>query len=155
MPLQAQVATQRKGCRKKVCLSVTERVSWCTQTFQNQARRLRNQGPDPPKSRPGAFKIEPSAVQGEIFHNFKVRQRRNDHQGQPLRGKTANLPPSWDVKTLQNRGRNPKKSIQKNNLFSASISEGFGRRFERVFGSFCERFFIGLWSDKRALLSCS
>ena len=62
---------------------------------------------------------------------------------------------TWSVKTLQNRGRNPKKSIPKNNLFSASISERFGRRFGRVSGSFCGRFSIGLRSDKRTLLSCS
>ena len=48
----------------------------------------------------------------------------------------AELAPSWRPKTLQNRGRNPKKSMLKNNTFSASILEGFGRRFGRVFGRF-------------------
>ena len=48
----------------------------------------------------------------------------------------ADLAPSWRPKTLQNRGRNPKKSMLKNNTFSASILEGFGPRFGRVFGRF-------------------
>ena len=48
----------------------------------------------------------------------------------------ANLAPSWRPKTLQNRGRNPKKSMLKNNTFSASILEGFGDGFGRVFGRF-------------------
>ena len=33
----------------------------------------------------------------------------------------ANLAPTWRPKTLQNRGRNPKKSMLKNNTFSAWI----------------------------------
>ena len=48
----------------------------------------------------------------------------------------ANLAPSWRPKRLQNRGPNPKKSMLKNNTFSASILEGFGPRFGRVFGRF-------------------
>ena len=48
----------------------------------------------------------------------------------------ANLAPSWKPKRLQNRGQNPKKSMLKNNTFSASILEGFGPRFGRVFGRF-------------------
>ena len=48
----------------------------------------------------------------------------------------ANLAPSWGPKTLPNRGRNPKKSMLKNNTFSASIFIGFGPRFGRVFNRF-------------------
>ena len=48
----------------------------------------------------------------------------------------ANLAPSWRPKRLQNRGQNPKKSMLKNNTFSASILEGFGPRFGRVLGRF-------------------
>ena len=48
----------------------------------------------------------------------------------------ANLAPSWKPKRLQNRGRNPKKSMLKNNTFLASIFSSFGLRFGRVFGRF-------------------
>ena len=50
----------------------------------------------------------------------------------------ADLAPSWRPKTLRNRGRNPKKSMSKNNTFSASIFKGFGLRFRRVFWWFFE-----------------
>ena len=46
----------------------------------------------------------------------------------------ADLAPSWRPKTLQNRGRNPKKSMVENYIFLASIFKGFGPRFGRVFG---------------------
>ena len=39
-------------------------------------------------------------------------------------------------KTNQNRGRNPKKSMLKNDTFSALILDGFGPRFGKVFGRF-------------------
>ena len=45
---------------------------------------------------------------------------------------------TWRPKRLQNGGRNPKKSMLKNNGFSTSISQGFGRRFGRAFGRFLE-----------------
>ena len=48
----------------------------------------------------------------------------------------ADLAPSWKPKTLQNQGRNPKKSMLKNITFMASILEGFGPRFGVVFGRF-------------------
>ena len=48
----------------------------------------------------------------------------------------VNLAPSWRPKRLQNRGQNLKKSMLKNNTFSASIFKGFGPRFGRVFGKF-------------------
>ena len=43
---------------------------------------------------------------------------------------------TWGPKTLQNRGRNSKKSMSKNNRFSASIFSSFGLRFGEVFGRF-------------------
>ena len=46
----------------------------------------------------------------------------------------ADLAPSWRPTSLQNRGRNPQKSMLKNNIFLTSILEGSGRRFGRVFG---------------------
>ena len=49
------------------------------------------------------------------------------------------MEPTWfqvGAKTLQNRGRNPKKSMLKNNTFLTSIFKGFGRRFGLVFGRF-------------------
>ena len=48
----------------------------------------------------------------------------------------ANLAPSWRPKALQNRGRNPKKTMLKNDTFLTSIFKGFGRRFGLVFGRF-------------------
>ena len=48
----------------------------------------------------------------------------------------ANLAPSWRPKTFQNRGRNPKKTMLKNDTFLTSIFKGFGRRFGKVFGRF-------------------
>ena len=48
----------------------------------------------------------------------------------------ANLAPSWRPKSLPNRGRNPKKSMLENNTFFASILDGFGPRFGRVFNRF-------------------
>ena len=48
----------------------------------------------------------------------------------------ANLAPSWRPKRLENRGRNPKKSMLKNNTFFASFFERFGPRFGNVFGRF-------------------
>ena len=48
----------------------------------------------------------------------------------------ANLAPSWRPKTFQNRGRNPKKTMLKNDIFLTSIFKGFGRRFGVVFGRF-------------------
>ena len=46
--------------------------------------------------------------------------------------------PTWRPKRLRNRGRNPKKSMSKNNTFSASIFKGFGLRFRRIFWWFLE-----------------
>ena len=48
----------------------------------------------------------------------------------------ANLAPSWRPKTFQNRGRNPKKTMLKNDIFLTSIFKGFGRRFGVVFSRF-------------------
>ena len=45
---------------------------------------------------------------------------------------------TWRPKRLQKGGRNPKKSMLKNNRFSTSIFEGFGHRFGRIFGMFFE-----------------
>ena len=53
-----------------------------------------------------------------------------------LVAKMANMAPSWRPKRLQNRGRNPKKSMLKNNTFLTSIFSSFGLRFARVFGRF-------------------
>jgi len=53
-----------------------------------------------------------------------------------LVAKMANMAPSWKAKRLQNRGRNPKKPMLKNNTFLASIFSSFGLRFGRVFGRF-------------------
>ena len=47
-----------------------------------------------------------------------------------------NLAFPWMSKTLQNRGRNLKKSMLKNNTFLTSILEGFGFSFGKVFGRF-------------------
>ena len=54
----------------------------------------------------------------------------------------ANLAPSWRPKRLQNRGRNLKKSMLKNDAFLTSILKGFRLRFGRVFGRFFQRKFV-------------
>ena len=46
----------------------------------------------------------------------------------------ANLAPSWRPKSLPNRDQNLKKSMLKITTFSASIFQGVGSRFGRVFG---------------------
>ena len=43
---------------------------------------------------------------------------------------------TWRPKRLQNRGQDAQKSMLKNNTFSASILEGFGPCFGRVFDRF-------------------
>ena len=63
---------------------------------------------------------------------------------------TANLAPSWRPKRLQNRGPTPKKSMLKNNTFSASILKGFDSRFGKVFG----RFFEAKMHAKSETLNC-
>ena len=45
---------------------------------------------------------------------------------------------TWRPKSLQDRGRNPKKAMLKHNIFLASIFKGFGPRFGRAFGRFFE-----------------
>ena len=50
----------------------------------------------------------------------------------------ANLAPSWRPKTLPDRSRNPRKSMSKNNMFSASIFKGFGFHFRTIFWWFFE-----------------
>ena len=49
-----------------------------------------------------------------------------------------NLAPTWRPKRLRNRGRNPKKSMLKNNTFLASIFKGFDFRFRSSFWCFFE-----------------
>ena len=48
----------------------------------------------------------------------------------------ADLASFWRPKRLQNRGRNPKKSMLKKASFLASIFKWFGRGFGRVFDRF-------------------
>ena len=58
---------------------------------------------------------------------------------------------TWRPKRLQNRGRDPQKSMLKNSTFSASIFKGFGLRFGRVFG----RFFGAKMHAKSETLNCA
>ena len=56
--------------------------------------------------------------------------------GRVLGAHDSQLGSHLEAQRLHNRGRNPKKSMLKNNIFSGSILEGFGPRFGRVFGRF-------------------
>ena len=53
-------------------------------------------------------------------------------------GNLTQLGSNLEAETLPNRGQKPKKSMLKNIMFLASIFEGFGLRFGRVFGRFFE-----------------
>ena len=113
------------------------------QSLQNRARSLprmlsnrAKSNPEPPKSRLGGSKIESGALQDAIFQDIQLKRVKKEH---PLLRKLrflANLASSWKPKRLQNRGRNLKKSMLKNNTFFASIFKGFGLCFGKVFGRF-------------------
>ena len=57
-------------------------------------------------------------------------------QEAPKSAQEEHLGPSWRPKRVPNRGRKPKKAMLKNKPFLASIFEGFGRHFGRVFDGF-------------------
>ena len=102
-----------------------------------EAWSLQNRGPEPPKSRPGPSKIEPGGSSRDNFGRHLISASLKEQSLISKFGFSANLAPSWRPKRLQNRGRNPKKSMLKKALFLASILKGFGPRFGEVF----ERFF--------------
>ena len=60
----------------------------------------------------------------------KRRQDRN------FWGNLTQLGSNLEAETLPNRDQKPKKSMLKNIMFLASIFQGFGSRFGRVFGRF-------------------
>ncbi len=104
--------------------------------FEIETWSLQNRAQSPPKSKPGASKIEPGAFQDDIFSHVEFRIAKKARRVLRKLRFEANLVPSWRPKTLQNRSRNPKKSMLKNNTFLASILKGFGPHFGRVFGKF-------------------
>ena len=87
-----------------------------------ESQTLQNRGPRPPKSSPEPFKTP-------FLKTSNLRRLLEEVPALGLVAKIANLAPSWRPKTLRNRARNLKKSMLKNHIFLASISEGFGRRF--------------------------
>ena len=74
---------------------------------------------NPPQRTPRAFNKSPRAAQEA-----------------PKSAQEEHLGPTWRPKRVPNRGRKPKKAMLKNKPFLASIFEGFGRHFGRVFGGF-------------------
>ena len=56
----------------------------------------------------------------------------------PWEPKTAKLAPTWKPKALQNRCKNVKKSMSKNNMFLASFFWVLGPHFVRILGRFFE-----------------
>ena len=102
---------------------------------QIEARRLQNRGPEPPKSRPEASKMA-------FFEDLSLKRVQTGRSLTSWVGKMANLAPTWRPRRLQDRGRNPKKSMLKKASFLASIFKGFGPRFGRVFGRFFQRKFV-------------
>ena len=91
---------------------------------------------DPPKSRLVASKIEPGALQDAIFKKRYLKKALGRLEPSGLVAKIPNLAPSWRPKRLPNRGQGAKKSMLKTNTFLASIFEGFGPCFGRVFNRF-------------------
>ena len=104
--------------------------------LQNRGWRLQNRGLETPKSRPGGSKIDPRALQDTIFerHQLKITLGRGAPSG--LRVILSQLGSNLDAQEVPNRGPSMKKSMLKNKLFLASIFEGFGPRFGKVFGRF-------------------
>ena len=98
-------------------------------TVQKSLRSLENRAPGLPNRAP-----KPSKT---LF--LQDLQLKTPPRGRPALAVLAfglNLAPSWRPKRLQNRGRNQKKTMLKNDTFLASIFKGFGPRFGRVFGRF-------------------
>ena len=117
--------------------------SWLPQAFQNRAWGLQNQvlrplkwSPEASKIESEGSKIEPGAVQDGVFKEFELKKAQKEHSANTEIHLGTILAPIWRPKTLQNRGRNPKKSMLKNKPFLASIFQGFGPRFGRVLGWF-------------------
>ena len=106
--------------------------------------------PNPPKSSPGASQIGPGALQDAIFKRHLIQEGPRGLVQKFSGPEIANLASTWRPKTLRNRSPNPQKSMLKNNLFLASILEGFGRRFGKVFG----RFFRSKMKAKTETLNC-
>ena len=124
-------------------------------TFENEVQTLQNRNLKAPKSTPGASKIDPGALQDAIFKRRLTSEGSQGASSLIFEAKMANLAPTWRPKRLQNRGRNLKKLMLKNSSFSASIFEGFGPHFGRVFGRFFSYFLVALCSDKHTMLICS
>ena len=74
---------------------------------------------NPPQRTPRAFNKSPRAAQEA-----------------PKSAQEEHLGPAWRPKRVPNRGRKRKKAMLKNKPFLASIFEGFGCHFGKVFGRF-------------------
>ena len=85
-----------------------------TQTFQNRA-------PGPPKSSPGAFKIEPGTLQEAILKRLLSYEGSRGHARSAFWGENCDLGSKLEAQKLKNRGPKLKKSMLKNNTFLASI----------------------------------
>ena len=91
-----------------------------------------NQGPGSPKS-----SLEPSKM--PFLQTSNLRRLLEPFHRAPPNLKIhflSQLGSILGAKRLQNQSQNPKKSMLKSNTFSASILEGFGRRFGLIFGRF-------------------
>jgi len=58
--------------------------------------------------------------------------------GRALGVQDSQLGSNLEAQRLPNRGQSPKNPMMKNNMFFASIFNGFGHRFGRVFDWFFE-----------------
>ena len=99
--------------------------------------------PNPPKLSPGASKIgagaskiEPRAFKNAIWKASCFSERSGGDHDKVSPSFWPNLAPTWRPKRLQNRGRNPEKSMLKNHLFSDSLLSWFRGGFGEVFGRF-------------------
>ena len=114
-------------------------LSWhCGHKSQkNRSRTRPNRASAPQKSGLGLPKSSLEPPKTLFFKGLWFKSAQHVPVQNFCGAKMANLARTWRPKTLPNRGRNPKKSMLKNSTFLASILEGFGPRFGRVF----ERFF--------------
>ena len=100
---------------------------------KNPSKSIENRAQEPPNW----DKIPPNPLLGPHFSEKVTWERlpppKKTPQGASKASKPLPPPPS---KTHQNRGRNPTKSLLKNDSFLAWILDGFGPRFGRIFGWF-------------------
>ena len=92
------------------------------------------------KSSPEASKLSQNSSKSPLGTSFfwggNLREVTSSQKDAPRSLQGLQTSPKTASKSHQNRGRNPKKSMLKNDSFLAWILDGFGPRFGRIFGWF-------------------